>query len=267
MLSVGWPVLALLCVFLAGGSTREAVSAEMRHPQALNTVQALDYAIPAGGGFIVKLVFRHGLKKPPPAIVNYHPKASIVLDFADTDSALGKDPVEVRQRELRSLQVLQAGARTRLVIELASPVVHEIALKGNELWITLRRPDAGVSRDAGGRFSEAASDAPRHGLREVAFQRGESGQGRIIVELSNSATPVDIRHQGKTLIVDFLDSSLPPGLERRLDVQDFGTPIKAIETVRRGSRVQMKIELEGATEYTAYQVGRHFVVSLQTGER
>jgi len=247
-------ILLLACI---------AQTASGSQQPALNGVQALDYAILPGGRIVIKLVFKNELKERPPVVVNYHPIASIVLDFADTGSALGKAPVEVKQRDLRNLQVVQAGSRTRLVIALAVPLVYEIELKGGELWLTLRRPGAAASREPGRWFPERTSGAPKHDVRGVAFQRVESGEGRIIVELSDTATPIEVRQQGKALIVDFLDSTLPPQLERRLDVQDFATPIRAIETYRLGNNVRMRIELEGAGEYSAYQVNRRFVVAPQ----
>lgn len=261
MVNPGWAVLTLLWLCVAGGQMQEAVSAEVRTQPGLNNVQALDYATLPGGRIIVKLVFRDEPGQPPLVLTNYHPTASIVLDFPDTTSALGKEPVEVKQSGVHSLHLMQVGSRTRLVIALDRPLVHEITLKGKELWIMLQRPDAASSRDAGWGLPDTASASPRHGLREVAFERGESSQGRLIVELTDPATPVEVRRQGKTLLVDFLDSALPPRLQRRLDVRDFGTPIKAVETYRLGNHVRMRIELDEAGEYAAYQVNRQLVIS------
>mgnify|MGYP001562726015 FL=1 len=271
MLKIDWPIWVLFWVFLLGGALHEAVSAEPQssatppassgQQPALNRMQALDYAILPGGKLVIKLVFRHELREPPAVFASYHPTARIVLDFADTASETGKDLMEVGQGGLRSLQVVQAGTRTRLVINLARPVVYETALKGNELLITLQRPQAGTTGDVRRWFPNAEPAAPRHNIREVNFQRAAAGAGRVIVELSNTTTPIDIRQHGKTLIVDFLDSALPPQMERRLDVQDFGTPVRAVETYRLGSRVRMKIELESAGEFAAYQVSRQLIVA------
>jgi type IV pilus assembly protein PilQ len=228
---------------------------------ALNSVQVLEYAILPGGKIIIKLVFKHELTAPPAVFASYHPTARIVLDFADTASETGKDLLEVGRFGLRSLQLVQAGTRTRMVINLARPVGYETAVKGKELLITLQPAQAATRSDIPGRFSGATLDAPRHSVREVGFERGENGAGRVIVELSNTTTPIDIRQQGKTLIVDFLDSALPRQMERRLDVRDFGTAVKAIESYRLGNHVRVKIELERAGEYSAYQVSRQLVVS------
>lgn len=273
MLKIDWPIWVLFWIFLVGGAMHEAVSAEPQssatppassgQQPALNRIQALDYAILPGGKLVIKLVFRHELREPPAVFASYHPTARMVLDFANTVSEVGKEPVEVGQRELRSLQVVQAGTRTRLVINLARPVVYETALKGNELLITLQRPQAGTTGDVRRWFPNAEPAAPRHNIREVNFQRAAAGEGRVIVELSNTTTPIDIRQHGKTLIVDFLDSALPPRLERRLDVRDFGTAVQAIESYRLGNNVRVKIELEGTGEYSAYQVSRQLIVSPQ----
>jgi type IV pilus assembly protein PilQ len=255
-----WALLVLCATLLAGGPLREAVSAEPGEA-ALNSVQGLDYAMLSGGRIVIKVVFRHEIRKPPTLFKSYHPSAQIVLAFGDTVSALAKGPVEIGKRGLRSLQVVQSGTRTRLVINLLGLMVHETEWTGNVLLITLRRPDAGAAGEAAWRLSETVHAAPKHAVRNVGFQRGSAGEGRVIVELADAATPINVRRQGKALIVDFLDSALPPQLERRLDVGDFGTAVRAIEAYRLGNNVRMKIELEGAGDYIAYQASGSFVVS------
>lgn len=144
-----WPVLVLaggLC--LAAGAAPEGIRAASHgapapsageQRAALNSLQALDHAILPGGNIVIRLVFRYEVKEPPRFFASYHPRAQIVLDFANTASELRNDPVEVGQRVLRSLQVVQEGDRTRLIINLVSPVVRETAHSGREVLITLRR--------------------------------------------------------------------------------------------------------------------------------
>ena len=256
-------VLVLAGTFVAGNAVPGSADAQ---PAAPNSVQALDYAILPGRRILLKLTFRNALREPPAVVAGYHPAAHITLDFSATASEVGKDPVEVNQRGLRSLQVVQVGTRTRLIINLISPHVYETESQGRELLITLQRPEAIFRSEGPGRPSGDAPEA-RRSLRNVTFERGDAGEGRILVELSATAIPIDIRQHGKTLIVDFFDSALPPHLARRLDVLDFGTPVQAIETFRVGNKTRMKIDLEGAAEYSAYQIHRRFVVSAQIGER
>jgi len=266
-----WPVLILLGTSLAAGEVREAVSAESPGagtPQqpAPNSVQALDYAVLPGGKLLIKLTFGRELTQPPTVLASHHPTASITFDFVATTSAAGKEPIEINQRGLRSLQLIQAQGRTRLVISLTRPHIYETEARGRELLITLHRPVSLARSEEGSRAFGGTSEA-RHNLRNVSFQPGAAGEGRIIVELSDAAIPVEVRQQGKALIVDFLDSALPPHLARRLDVLDFGTPVQTIETYRVGNAVRMRIELERAGEYAAYQLSRQFIVAPRAGER
>ncbi|MGH8675842.1 MAG: AMIN domain-containing protein [Burkholderiales bacterium] len=96
---------------------------------------------------------------------------------------------------------------------------------------------------------------------EPIFQRGATGEGRIFVEVSDATAPIEVRRQGNTLIVDFLHAELPPQLLRRLDVQDFGTPIRTIETTSVGGHARMMVELAGAGEIAVYQVNRQIILS------
>jgi type IV pilus assembly protein PilQ len=100
-------------------------------------------------------------------------------------------------------------------------------------------------------------------LRDLDFRRGADGAGRVVVDLSNSQVGVDIRQQGQSLVVEFLKSSLPEGLRRRLDVSDFGTPVQSVTTTQSGDRVRIAIEPRGAWEHSAYQSDNQFVVEVR----
>lgn len=261
MPNLSWPVLVLLSLLLVGVPTGDASAAEPQPPAGPNNLQAIDYALLPGGGALIKVVFTRALQAPPGVMVNHHPINRIAFDFPDTVSASGKQPIEVGQRGLRSIQVVQSGRRTRLVLNLDRPFVFETSLEGKELLITLRRPHSGAARDAMRWSDETVPDVPRHGLREVGFQRGETGEGRIYVEVSDATVPIEVRRQGNTLVVDFLHAQLPPQLVRRLDVQDFGTPIRAIETYPVGGHARMMVELAGAGEIAVYQFNRQLVLT------
>ena len=102
-----------------------------------------------------------------------------------------------------------------------------------------------------------------HSLNDIDFRRGSNGEGRIVVDLSDSTTGIDIRKVGKNLVVEFLDAKLPTKLERRLDVLDFGTPVKALATSSQGKNARMVIEPQGLWEYSAYQADRQFIVDVK----
>jgi type IV pilus assembly protein PilQ len=97
----------------------------------------------------------------------------------------------------------------------------------------------------------------------VDFRRGAEGSGRVVVALSNNQVGVDIRQQGQALVVEFMKSTLPEGLRRRLDVSDFGTPVQSVTTSQSGDRVRMVIEPKGLWVHSAYQSDDQFVVEVK----
>lgn len=105
-----------------------------------NSVQSLDYALFAGGRIAVKVVFEHELRELPDTFTTFHPAVRIVLDFANMRSAVSTQLMEIRQRDLWTMQVVQSGPRVRLIIQLLRPMIKEIRATGNELLITLHRP-------------------------------------------------------------------------------------------------------------------------------
>lgn len=141
-----WAWIGLACSALPAGvlaqpRTSSPPSAAAGDRQsARNSVQKVEYAILSSGRTLIRLQFRSELTEKPTVVVGYHPAAYISLDFLDTVNESAKEVVEGGQRELRSLQLVRAGNRLRLLIRLGRPVPHEIEIKGNELLITLHRP-------------------------------------------------------------------------------------------------------------------------------
>ena len=113
------------------------------------------------------------------------------------------------------------------------------------------------------RFAEPRPGDVTHSLRDVDFRRGSNGEGRVIVDLSDASTGIDIRQQGKTLIVDFVKTSVPRNLERRLDVADFNTPVVTVDTFDQGGNTRMVIEPKGLWEHSAYQTDNRFIIEVK----
>jgi type IV pilus assembly protein PilQ len=138
--------------------------------------------------------------------------------------------------------------------------LKEVVRDRNNQRLEVVKLPAGVSvRDAINRLDGDVA----HSLRDVDFRRGRNGEGRIIVDLSDNATGIDIRQQGRQLIVDFIKASLPRNLERRLDVQDFGTPVVSIDTFAQGANARMVIEPKGLWEHSAYQSDNRFILEVK----
>jgi len=176
---------------------------------------------------------------------------------------LGKNTVNVGQGALRNINIVQAGDRTRLVMNLSQAAQYTTRIEGNDLFITLQASNNQITSNATPRFAEGAPSAAKHSVRDIDFHRGSSGEGRIVTTLSDTTTGIDIRKQGQQLIVDFLNADVPRSLQRRLDVNDFATPVKFIETQSNGGNVRMIVEPKGDYEYSAYQADNQFTIEVR----
>ena len=247
------PALFLLVSWAAGIGTAIA--------QTTNSIEGFDVAQQAGA-IVVRVTTREPLQGVPPNFTVANP-ARIAFDFPKTVNALGRNAQEIGQGELRSMNLIQAADRSRLVLNLRRSVVHEARVDGRNLIITLQTAAASVTpSDKVAHFAEGRADA-RHAIRDVDFRRGRGGEGRVVVDLSDASTGIDIRTQGQNIIIDFLKTSLPENLRRRLDVTDFATPVQVVNAFQQGENVRMIVEPTGQWEHNAYQTDTQFVVEVK----
>jgi len=241
-----------------------AVMSSAAYAQAANSIESVVVSKGTSGNTIVKFVLKAPPANPPAGFAIASPPR-LALDFLDTTNGLGSSQRVIDDPALRSLNVIQAGNRTRVVFNLNRPQTFQTSVEGNTVLVTLF--DQGERLDAKTqvvqRFAEARPGDTTHALRDVDFRRGTNGEGRIVVDLSDNATGIDIRQQGKNLIVDFIKTTLPRNLERRLDVQDFGTPIVAVDTFNQGGNTRMVIEPKGIWEHSAYQTDTRFILEVK----
>jgi type IV pilus assembly protein PilQ len=213
-------------------------------------------------------VLRIRMKSPPkdaPASFSVNNPPRLAFDFGDTDSRVGQALIEMAQGEVRSANVVQSNGRARVVLNLRRPVTHQTVVQGSDLVVTLDPvvvPAAVAPSAAAYTFAKGDATAA-HSLRDIDFRRGKDGEGRVVIELSDAQTGVDIRQQGQSIIVDFLGAQLPENLRRRLDVADFGTPVRSVRAIQQGANARLVIEPSGLWEHNAYQSDRQFVVEVK----
>lgn len=248
----------LLGTFIALGMLGAQAQAD-----ALNSITALSVNSAGGGMTVIKVELAQPLDNPPAGFtINAPPR--IAFDFPNTANGLGKSVLNFAEGNLRSANIVQAGNRTRMVVNLNQVATFETKIDGNNLLITLRGEAAGMAATGTtSRFAEARKDAQKHTLRDIDFRRGKNGEGRIQVDLSDPGVGIDIRQQGTTLIVEFLKTDLPRNLQRKLDVVDFATPVQGIDTFAQGDNVRMVIEPAGSWEHSAYQTDNKFIVEVK----
>lgn len=210
---------------------------------------------------VVKIDLSQALSTLPTGFSIQSP-ARIALDFPDVGSAIGRSTIEVNQGNLKSVSVVQAGSRSRVVINLKQPTTYKTQWQGKSLLVSLDALAGSAPAPAARLFAENQNRGVLP-LRDLDFRRGDEGAGRVVVSLPNSQVGVDIRQQGQLLVVEFMKTSLPEGLRRRLDVNDFGTPVKTISTTQSGDRVRMVIEPQGLWTHSAYQTDEQFVIEIK----
>ncbi len=248
-------VVAATCIAMTSPLKAETVPA--------NAIEAVNVA-QQGNEIAVKIDMREALGAPPAGFAVANP-AKIAFDFPLTANALGKTTQVLNEGDLRSLNVVQVADRTRLVLNLVRNMNYRTRIEGKALYVTLspieRLTDAAAERSV--RFAEESLVGARHTVRDVMFRRGKDGEGRVVVELGDSGTGIDIRKQGPNLIVDFMKTAIPEHLRRKLDVTDFATPVLGVETRAMGENVRMTISPKGLWEHNAYQTDNQFVVEVK----
>lgn len=238
------------------------VATENSIPSGLNSVESVSASRLSSGDVVVKIELKHAMSVPPEVFTIGTPPR-ISLTFPQTTNGLGKKSQEINEGDLKGATIVQASDRTRLVLNLNKMLTFDPPqIEGNSLLMTLR-PIEGVPGSIVSNFAESRQSVQKHSLRDVDFHRGKNGEGRIQVDLSDPNVGIDIRQQGKVLIVDFLKTSLPRNLQRKLDVIDFATPVQYLDTYAEGENVKLIIEPKNQWEYSAYQTDNKFILEVK----
>lgn len=230
---------------------------------AQNAIRAIQASQQAGVD-VLRVELDQSLTEAPKGFAIQSP-ARIAIDLPGVSNALGRNSVEINQGNVRSAALAQAGDRTRLVLNLRQASNYRVELQDKALLLVLE-PTSSVAQASGEgqpvHFAPSQNSAPL-GLRELDFRRGTDGSGRIVVGLPNNQVGVDIQQQGQYLVVEFLKSTLPAALRKKLDVTDFGTPVQSITATQLGDRVRLVVEPKGDWEHSAYQSDNQFVLEVR----
>ncbi|GAB4126316.1 MAG: type 4a pilus secretin PilQ [Sideroxydans sp.] len=229
-----------------------------------NAVRSLTANTVEGG----KIVLRVGMKSAPaaqPASFTISTPPRIAFDFPNTANESGKTAQEFAQGDLRSANIVQAGNRTRLVVNLNQLLGYDTRIEGNDVVITLQAKGVGGGAEpvASTHFADATAGNTKHSLRDIDFRRGKNGEGRVQVDLSDADIGIDIKQQGKALVVEFQKTTIPRNLQRKLDVSDFATPVQYVDAFAQAGNARLLIEPKGLWEYSAYQADNKFIVEIK----
>ena len=191
----------------------------------------------------------------------------LILDFPGVVSQLPKEKsrVDFNTGVIKRVTTVASKDRTRVVVDLSEMVPYETQIVGKRVYILFSQ-SAPLTQSTGhdpfqGR--EPGLIPSGHRIQDIDFRRGSVGEGHVIIDLSDSKVPIDFQEQGDELVVRFIGTQLPNTLQRKLDVTDFGTPIKNINTLQIGNDTHMKIQVDGFSENIAFQADKRFTVEVK----
>jgi type IV pilus assembly protein PilQ len=203
---------------------------------------------------------------PQPLAFTIDNPARIALDLPDTTLGLTSRRRDVNLGPLDTILTAEANGRTRVVLNLDQMVAYETKASGNTVTVTL-----GDGQNYSATNTQFASAAPSmagspgasgRSISSIDFRRTRDGGGRIVIDLTDPSTPVDIRQEGGRVVAVFKDTSLPAELMRRLDVMDFATPVTTVDALRTNNDTRIVISAEGKYEQLAYQSDNEFTIEV-----
>jgi type IV pilus assembly protein PilQ len=203
---------------------------------------------------------------PEPLPFTIDKPARIAFDLPNTTLALASRRIDVRSGGVDTVLAAEANGRTRLVVNVDSLIPYTTKVDGNNIIVTLGRQagDTLAGSGAAPRPGSGQSAAPvERSIKTIDFRRGADGTGRVIVQLSDPRTPVNVRQEGNQVVVDFAGTLMPKNLMRRYDVMDFATPVQSVDAIRVEGSSRLVITAQGDFEQLAYQSDNQYTVEIK----
>ncbi len=224
-------------------------------------LESIDYQVLPGDK--VQLRLEYSDTPPTPLEFTTMSPARISMDFNGVDSGLNYKTKQIGVGVINSVTALEAGDRTRVIINLDEMVSYHSQVQGNAYIVTLGGVDTSSVGNVAASLPRQSTATGGYDISSIDFRRGSDGTGRVLVNLGNPNVAIDLRQEGRNVIADFLDTDIDPNFIRRLDVVDFGTPAQIVETSRRGNTVRLVVRASDAFEYLAYQADDQYALELK----
>ncbi|QDX79919.1 hypothetical protein B9N43_00820 [Denitratisoma sp. DHT3] len=233
-----------------------------------NAIERVEYSQLAGQS-LVKVTLRNPLPNVPSSFTVSNP-SRIAFDFPDTVNASGVGRQETGSGNLRSINVVQAVLRTRLVLNLTRPARYEQRIEGRQLYISLPDESAAATVAAAvapsslrrGTDIPAAAGSAEPMISNLDFQAASTDLAIIKIDLTEPGALLDVKQRGASLVLTFLSANLPERLEKKLDVRDFGTPVATLVANRAGKGSQIVLTNRGEWDYNVRQVDTSVVLEV-----
>ncbi len=227
-------------------------------------LQKVDFQSESNGKLQINLQF-DGVP-PEPSTYNIERPARIALDLPGVVSGLEKKKYALTFGNARSIVVLEAANRTRVVVNLVELSPYKTFIEGNTLRIEIGGSDVAAPFLAPENSIGQADVARPEGqvaISHIDFQRGDAGEGNVVIELSDDNVDVDVRLESTSIIVDFANAEVAESMLREYDVTDFATPVRDFSVRQKDGGTTFEITPKGEYDYLAYQADNIYVLSVR----
>ena len=210
----------------------------------------------------IQVTFKFSENAPDPKSFTVDEPARLAFDFPQTKNKLSWRTRRIGMGNIKSITAIEASSRTRVVINLVSQASYTTRTKGDKFIVVLDgNRDA---KTATASQTSTAFDAPvSRGIEHIDFRRGDTGEGRIVVTLTDSSVVADIKEEAGKILVNYQNATLPKNLQQSMNVIDFATPVKTIDTFQDGDDIQMIISPTGDYEHLSYQSDKTLTIDIK----
>ncbi|MCR9260053.1 MAG: type IV pilus secretin PilQ [Pseudomonadaceae bacterium] len=220
------------------------------------TMENIDFSSLPGDRTEIRMEFDG--TPPDPKGYTIEQPARIVLDLPGVVSSLDEKHHNLGIGNARRVSVVSTKDRTRAIVNLTQLVSYETSVQGNILYLTVGTASSGQpsntqTMDVADDSRPAPTSMRGSTIENVDFRRGEGGEGRIVLTLSNPKAPINVSGDAGRIRVEVRNTNLPTELRRRLDVTDFATPVQIIDALQEGDNTVFTIAATGNYDYLAYQ--------------
>jgi len=251
---------------MAGAMALLALGAISFAAQAAEPLKLESIDVQTLSGQQVQLKLHLSGPAPEPLPFTIDKPARIAFDLPNTTLALATRRFDVRSGGVDTVLAAEANGRTRLVVNVDSLMPYTTQVDGNTIVVTLggqpgdAAKQAAVARASSG---QGGATAVERAIRTIDFRRGSDGTGRVIVQLTDPRTPVNVRQEGNQVVVDFAGTLMPKNLMRRYDVMDFATPVQTVDALRVEGSSRLVISSQGDFEQLAYQSDNQYTIEIK----
>lgn len=228
------------------------------------TLKNVSFSSLPGDRFEVRMDFDS--RPPEPKSYTIDKPARLVMDFEGVNSDLKEKKFPLSFGSAKSANVLSDGGRTRLILNMVELESYKSRVEANSFIMTVGNSEMqGVNKKGSSLADKITSDVSGYGnsIKDIDFRRGDNGEGKIIISMTDANTSVNVEDAGNQILVNFTDTQLPVALRRKLDVADFATPVQFVASDYDSGNSVIKINSSGDYDYMAYQTDTEYVVSVK----